>query len=86
MVAANLLLLAIDTQTGGSVIHPATFCGVFAIEPSFGLIDRFGVLSQSPSLDTIGFISNEFEDLAQVMQICTPSAAPHPVKNYSEAR
>jgi len=80
VVAANLLPLAIGTQTGGSVIRPAAFCGVFAIKPSFGLIDRFGVLSQSPSLDTIGFMANALEDLAQVIQFCTPSAAPHPAK------
>ena len=80
VVAANLLPLAIGTQTGGSVIRPAAFCGVFAIKPSFGLIDRFGVLSQSPSLDTIGFIANALEDLAQVIQFCMPSAAPRPAK------
>ena len=80
VVAANLMPLAIGTQTGGSVIRPAAFCGVFAIKPSFGLIDRFGVLSQSPSLDTIGFMANALEDLAQVIQFCTPSAAPRPAK------
>ena len=80
VVAANLLPLAIGTQTGGSVIRPAAFCGVFAIKPSFGLIDRFGVLSQSPSLDTIGFMANALEDLAQVIQFCTPSAARRPAK------
>ncbi len=80
VVAANLLPLAIGTQTGGSVIRPAAFCGVFAIKPSFGLIDRFGVLSQSPSLDTIGFMANALEDLAQVIQFCMPSAAPRPAK------
>lgn len=80
VVAANLLPLAIGTQTGGSVIRPAAFCGVFAIKPSFGLIDRFGILSQSPSLDTIGFMANELGDLAQVIQFCTPSAAPRPAK------
>ncbi len=80
VVAANLMPLAVGTQTGGSVIRPAAFCGVFAIKPSFGLIDRFGVLSQSPSLDTIGFMANALEDLAQVIQFCTPSAAPRPAK------
>lgn len=86
MVAANLLPLAIGTQTGGSVIRPAAFCGIFAIKPSFGLIDRFGILSQSPSLDTIGFMANELGDLAQVIQFCTPSAAPRPAKNRSASR
>ena len=76
LVAANLLPLSIGTQTGGSIIRPAAFCGIFAIKPTFGLIDRFGVLSQSPSLDTIGFMSNDLQDLLQVMQLCTATCPP----------
>jgi Asp-tRNA(Asn)/Glu-tRNA(Gln) amidotransferase A subunit family amidase len=66
------------TQTGGSVIRPAAFCGVPAIKPTFGLIDRFGVLSQSPSLDTIGFMGNDLDDLAKIMTVCIPLAPAQP--------
>ncbi len=53
-VAAGMVPLAVGTQTGGSVIRPASFCGVTGFKPSFGAIPRRGVLTQSPSLDTVG--------------------------------
>jgi len=53
-VAARMVPLAIGTQTAGSVIRPAAFCGVVGFKPSFGAIPRTGVLPQAASLDTIG--------------------------------
>ncbi|MBL4916159.1 amidase [Szabonella alba] len=53
-VAALMVPLAIGTQTGGSVIRPAAYCGVVGFKPSFGLIPRTGILTQSPHLDTVG--------------------------------
>ena len=53
-VAAGQVPLAVGTQTGGSVIRPAAFCGVVGFKPSFGAISRAGILAQSPSLDTVG--------------------------------
>ena len=53
-VAAGMVPLAVGTQTGGSVIRPAAFCGVYGFKPTFGVIPRTGVLTQSPSLDTLG--------------------------------
>ncbi|NND40555.1 MAG: amidase [Silicimonas sp.] len=53
-VADGMVPLAVGTQTGGSVIRPAAFCGITGFKPTFGLIPRTGVLSQSPSLDTVG--------------------------------
>ena len=53
-VAALMVPLAVGTQTGGSVIRPAAYCGVVGYKPSFGLISRSGVLMQSPHLDTMG--------------------------------
>jgi len=53
-VAAQMAPLAIGTQTLGSVIRPASYCGVVGFKPSFGAIPRSGVLSQAPSLDTLG--------------------------------
>lgn len=53
-VAAGMLPLAIGTQTGGSVIRPASFCGIVGFKPTFGAIGRSGVLLQSHTLDTLG--------------------------------
>ncbi len=53
-VAAGMVPLAVGTQTGGSVIRPAAFCGVIGFKPTFGAIPRRGILMQSPTLDTVG--------------------------------
>ena len=63
--------LAIGTQTGGSVIRPAAYCGIVGFKPSFGLISRTGVLSQSPALDTIGTFSRTIEDAALLADCLT---------------
>ncbi len=63
-VADGMVPLAIGTQTNGSVIRPASFCGVYGYKPSHGLIPRTGVLTQSPPLDTVGVMAAELEGLA----------------------
>ena len=65
-VAAGMVPLAVGTQTGGSVIRPASYCGVYGFKPTFGLIPRTGVLSQAPSLDTVGVFARSIEDLALI--------------------
>jgi Asp-tRNA(Asn)/Glu-tRNA(Gln) amidotransferase A subunit family amidase len=56
--------LALGTQTGGSVIRPASFNGIYALKPTLGLISRRGVLLQSHTLDTLGVYGRSLEDLA----------------------
>ena len=63
-VAAGMVPLALGTQTNGSVIRPASFCGVYAFKPTFGLIPRGGVLTLSRSLDQMGFFARNLDDLA----------------------
>jgi Asp-tRNA(Asn)/Glu-tRNA(Gln) amidotransferase A subunit family amidase len=63
-VACGMVPLALGTQTAGSVIRPASFCGVYAMKPTLGLISRRGVLLQSHTLDTIGVYARNVEDLA----------------------
>lgn len=65
-VAARMVPLAVGSQTSGSVIRPAAFCGIVGFKPSFGAIPRTGVLSQSPSLDTVGVFANSVEDAALI--------------------
>ena len=63
-VAAHMVPLAIGTQTNGSVIRPASYCGVVGFKPSHGLIPRAGVLALSASLDTVGTFARSLEDVA----------------------
>lgn len=63
-VAAEMVPLAVGTQTNGSVIRPAAFCGVVGYKPSHGLISRYRVLRQSPPLDTVGVFARTVEDAA----------------------
>jgi Asp-tRNA(Asn)/Glu-tRNA(Gln) amidotransferase A subunit family amidase len=63
-VAAHMVPLALGTQTNGSMIRPAAYCGVIGFKPSFGLIPRVGVLKQSRALDQLGVFARSVEDVA----------------------
>lgn len=63
-VADGMFPLALATQTGGSVIRPASFCGIHALKPTRGLISRRGVTLQSHTLDTVGVYGRSVLDLA----------------------
>jgi Asp-tRNA(Asn)/Glu-tRNA(Gln) amidotransferase A subunit family amidase len=65
-VAAGMVPAAIGTQTNGSVIRPAAFCGVVGYKPGFGLIPREGILRQSPTLDQVGVFARSVEDAARL--------------------
>jgi Asp-tRNA(Asn)/Glu-tRNA(Gln) amidotransferase A subunit family amidase len=67
-VAAGMVPLAIGTQTNGSVIRPAAFCGVYGYKPTFGLISRHRVLQQSRPLDQIGVFARTIEDTALIAE------------------
>jgi Asp-tRNA(Asn)/Glu-tRNA(Gln) amidotransferase A subunit family amidase len=63
-VGAGMVPLALGSQTNGSVIRPAAFCGVYGFKPTFGLISRHGVLPLSRTLDQVGLFARGIEDLA----------------------
>ncbi len=67
-VASYMVPGAIGTQTAGSIIRPAAYCGVFGYKPSFGLISRHRVLQVSRSLDTVGAFARSLEDVALLAQ------------------
>ena len=67
-VAARMTPLATGSQNNGSVIRPASYCGVYGYKPTFGRISRHGVLRQSPSLDQIGVFGGTVEDVALLAQ------------------
>ncbi|TFH88595.1 amidase [Billgrantia azerbaijanica] len=63
-VAAGMVPLALGTQTNGSVIRPASYCGVVGFKPTFGSVPRSGVLTLAPSLDQLGLFARSIEDAA----------------------
>ncbi|OGL61649.1 MAG: glutamyl-tRNA amidotransferase [Candidatus Tectomicrobia bacterium RIFCSPLOWO2_12_FULL_69_37] len=63
-VAAHMVPVAIGTQTNGSTIRPASFCGVYGFKPSHGLIPRHRMLQQSRPLDHVGVFGRTIEDVA----------------------
>jgi len=73
-VGAGVLPLALGTQTAGSVIRPASFCGAYAIKPSYRLIPTVGVKCFSWSLDTVGLFAGGVADLAYGMAALTDRA------------
>lgn len=70
-VADFMAPLALGTQTAGSVIRPASYCGVYGFKPTYGLISRTGVLPQSPELDTVGMFARSVDDIALLADALT---------------
>ncbi|MBC8258550.1 MAG: amidase [SAR324 cluster bacterium] len=68
-VASNMVPIALGSQTNGSIIRPAAFCGVFGFKPSFGMIPRTGVLRQSTPLDQLGVFARSTDDVAMLTQV-----------------
>ena len=66
-VADFMVPVSIGTQTGGSVIRPASFCGIVGFKPSFNTISRYGVKQVSDSLDTVGTFSRNVKDTALLL-------------------
>ena len=68
-VAAAMVPLAVGSQTNGSVIRPASFCGVYGVKPSHGLISRHGSLELSRSLDHVGVFARSLADAALILEV-----------------
>jgi Asp-tRNA(Asn)/Glu-tRNA(Gln) amidotransferase A subunit family amidase len=78
-VAAGLFPLALGTQTGGSVIRPAAFCGVVGMKPSFGRIPRDGVVERSATLDHVGMFTQTVGGMRLAASVlCSEWSSPEP--------
>src|SRR5713226_2045806 len=70
-VAAGMVPLALGSQTNGSTIRPAAFCGVYGFKPTHGLIPRHGILALSHTLDHVGLFARTIEDIALLAEQLT---------------
>ncbi len=84
-VAAGHVDIAIGTQTAGSIIRPAAYCGVYGFKPSFGLVPTDGVLVQCPSFDTVGVFARSLTHIEAWMAAVTHDFPSVPKRTSDEA-
>lgn len=80
-VATGMVPVALGTQTAGSIVRPASFCGVYGCKPSFGIIPRTGTLKTTDSLDTIGFFTIHFSDLRNILNTLRVHGPNYPISH-----
>src|SRR5271154_1863572 len=87
-VAAGLAGVSLGTDTGGSIRQPGSFCGVPALNPSYGRVSRYGLIAYASSLDRIGPFAHTVRDAASVMTVIAgrdrrdSTSSPVPVPDY----
>ena len=77
-VAEAMVPLTLGTQTGGSVIRPAAFCGVFGFKPTYGTVSTEGAKPFSVRLDTIGWFARALPDIVRICEVFEVSDRPQP--------
>jgi Asp-tRNA(Asn)/Glu-tRNA(Gln) amidotransferase A subunit family amidase len=82
-VASGMIPWAIGTQTGASITRPASYTGIYAMKPTFGLIPRTGILKTSDTLDTVGFFAQWAEDLHPILETLRVTGKNHPYVHRS---
>ena len=80
-VATSIVPLALGTQTAGSIIRPASYCGIYGFKPSFGLLPRVGMLKTTDSLDQIGFFARTPHDLELLFDIIRVKGMNYPLSH-----
>jgi Asp-tRNA(Asn)/Glu-tRNA(Gln) amidotransferase A subunit family amidase len=78
-VAAGMADVALGTQTGGSVIRPASYCGIYGYKPTYGMVATSGVKLIAPSLDTVGWFARTVAHLDAVRVVLTGRPCYQPI-------
>src|SRR5689334_13478152 len=77
-VAAGLVPFAIGSETSGSIVTPASYCGVTALRPTYGLVSRYGAMALSWTLDKLGPFARNAEDCGLILQVIAGSDSDDP--------
>lgn len=85
-VADGHVSAALGTQTAGSILRPASFCGVVGYKPTYGRLSRVGVLSASPSVDTVGWFTKDVKTTIHIRKALTGTMSAGPAARLGFCR